>query len=182
MEKKKVLIGMSGGVDSSVAAALLKEQGYHVVGATMRLWSYSDENECHEGCCSEAAVEDARRVCDKLGIDFYVLNFKDMFKENAESVPTADLIIDETAKYFSLTTEELKSQRRSRNIAMSRQTAMYLIRKLTNLSFKDIGNYFDGRDHTTVMTSVQKIEDLIKKDRKFNQTIKDITANINAQK
>ena len=82
MEQKSVLIGMSGGVDSSVAAALLKEQGYHVIGATMRLWTYSDScNMKHEGCCAESAVEDARRVCDKLGIDFYVMNFKDMFKD-----------------------------------------------------------------------------------------------------
>ncbi len=79
---KSVLIGMSGGVDSSVAAALLKEQGYHVIGATMRLWTYSDSvNSKREGCCAESAVEDARRVCDKLGIDFYVMNFKDLFKE-----------------------------------------------------------------------------------------------------
>ena len=77
MEQKSVLIGMSGGVDSSVAAALLKEQGYHVIGATMRLWTYSDScNMKHEGCCAESAVEDARRVCDKLGIDFYVMNLK----------------------------------------------------------------------------------------------------------
>lgn len=81
MEQKKVLIGMSGGVDSSVAAALLKEQGYKVIGATMRLWTYSDSDTAHEGCCAESAVEDARRVCDKLGIDFYVMNFKDLFRE-----------------------------------------------------------------------------------------------------
>lgn len=78
---KSVLIGMSGGVDSSVAAALLKEQGYKVIGATMRLWTYSDNDTAHEGCCAESAVEDARRVCDKLGIDFYVMNFKDLFRE-----------------------------------------------------------------------------------------------------
>lgn len=78
---KSVLIGMSGGVDSSVAAALLKEQGYKVIGATMRLWTYSDSDTAHEGCCAESAVEDARRVCDKLGIDFYVMNFKDLFRE-----------------------------------------------------------------------------------------------------
>lgn len=81
MEQKSVLIGMSGGVDSSVAAALLKEQGYKVIGATMRLWTYSDSDTSHEGCCAESAVEDARRVCDKLGIDFYVMNFKDLFRE-----------------------------------------------------------------------------------------------------
>ena len=81
---------MSGGVDSSVAA-LLKEQGYHVIGATMRLWTYSDScNMKHEGCCAESAVEDARRVCDKLGIDFYVMNFKDMFKDKV-----VDYFVDE---------------------------------------------------------------------------------------
>lgn len=89
MKQKSVLIGMSGGVDSSVAAALLKEQGYHVIGATMRLWTYSDS--CtHEGCCAESAVEDARRVCDKLGIDFYVMNFKELFREKV-----VDNFIDE---------------------------------------------------------------------------------------
>lgn len=92
MEQKSVLIGMSGGVDSSVAAALLKEQGYRVIGATMRLWSYSDDEGAkkHEGCCAESAVEDARRVCDKLGIDFYVLNFKDMFRDKV-----VDYFVDE---------------------------------------------------------------------------------------
>ena len=90
MDKKKVLIGMSGGVDSSVAAALLKEQGYEVVGATMRLWTYSDGCGQNEGCCSEAAVEDARRVCDKLGIEFYVMNFKELFKEKV-----VDYFVDE---------------------------------------------------------------------------------------
>ena len=81
-KQKSVMVGMSGGVDSSVAAALLKEQGYRVIGVTMRLWTYSDsENSKHEGCCAESAVEDARRVCDKLGIDFYVMNFKDMFRD-----------------------------------------------------------------------------------------------------
>lgn len=89
--QKSVLIGMSGGVDSSVAAALLKEQGYKVIGATMRLWTYSDsDNSKHEGCCAESAVEDARRVCDKLGIDFYVMNFKDMFRDKV-----VDYFVDE---------------------------------------------------------------------------------------
>ncbi|MCE5220373.1 MAG: tRNA 2-thiouridine(34) synthase MnmA [Clostridium sp.] len=80
--KKKVLIGMSGGVDSSVAAYLLKQQGYEVIGATMQIWQQDDEFEEKEGgCCSLSAVDDARRVCDKLEIPFYVLNFRDYFKE-----------------------------------------------------------------------------------------------------
>lgn len=84
MKKKKVLVGMSGGVDSSVAAHLLLEQGYDVYGATMQIWQGEsrEEIEIEGGCCSLSAVDDARRVCDKLGIPYYVLNFREDFKTN----------------------------------------------------------------------------------------------------
>jgi tRNA-uridine 2-sulfurtransferase len=77
MKKKKVLMAMSGGVDSSVAAALLLEQGYEVTGATMQIWPTTEES----SCCSLTAVEDARKVASKLGIPYFVFNFKDIFKE-----------------------------------------------------------------------------------------------------
>ena len=80
--KKKVVIGMSGGVDSSVAAYLLKEQGYDVIGVTMQIWQEDNEfTEREGGCCSLSAVDDARRVANKLGIPFYVMNFRDSFKD-----------------------------------------------------------------------------------------------------
>ena len=74
---------MSGGVDSSVAAAVLKEQGYEVVGVTMRLWDGENINEtvAESTCCSLSAVEDARRVADNLGIDYHVLDFRKEFSE-----------------------------------------------------------------------------------------------------
>jgi len=78
---KKVLIAMSGGVDSSVSAALLKEQGCEVIGATMQIWQTEGMEERDNGCCSLTAVNDARRVANKLDIPYYVLNFKDIFKE-----------------------------------------------------------------------------------------------------
>ena len=80
--RKKVVIGMSGGVDSSVAAYLLKEQGYDVIGVTMQIWQEDkDYTEREGGCCSLSAVDDARRVANKIGIPFYVMNFRDSFKE-----------------------------------------------------------------------------------------------------
>ncbi|MCM1345402.1 MAG: tRNA 2-thiouridine(34) synthase MnmA, partial [Muribaculaceae bacterium] len=77
-----VVVGMSGGVDSSVAAYLLKEQGYDVIGVTMQIWQEETKQEKTEqaGCCGLSAVEDARRVAEQLGIPYYVMNFKEEFK------------------------------------------------------------------------------------------------------
>lgn len=87
-----VVVGMSGGVDSSVAAYLLKEQGYDVVGVTMQIWQDEEQavQEENGGCCGLSAVEDARRVAANLGIPYYVMNFKQEFKENV-----IDYFVDE---------------------------------------------------------------------------------------
>ncbi len=77
-KKKKVLVGMSGGVDSSVAAYLLQEQGYEVVGVTMRLWQEKQEEKEHFVSCAE---QDAERVAAKLGIPFHVVQFADAFQQ-----------------------------------------------------------------------------------------------------
>ena len=82
MKNKTVVVGMSGGVDSSVAAALLKEQGYNVIGLFMNNWEEKDEN----GCCSAISdYEDVKRVCAKLNIPYYSVNFADEYMDRVFS-------------------------------------------------------------------------------------------------
>lgn len=94
MKKEKVVVGMSGGVDSSAAAWLLKEQGYEVIGVTMQIWQEEEEQLQQEqgGCCGLSAVEDARRVAAMLEIPYYVMNFKSEFKKHVMDYFTAEYL------------------------------------------------------------------------------------------
>ncbi len=95
-------------------------------------------------------------------------------------VPTPDIIVTETGRYFGISEEDIRGQRRSKNMAMARQVAMYLMRNLTNMSLVDIGEQFENRNHSTVLSSIRKVEDLIKTDPDTSASIRDITSNINA--
>jgi tRNA-specific 2-thiouridylase len=85
MSNEKVVVAMSGGVDSSVALAMLKDQGYDCVGVSMQLWDYSEKESSGRGtagsCCSLEDIKDARAVADSLGVPFYVLNVRDAFSK-----------------------------------------------------------------------------------------------------
>ena len=89
---QRVLVAMSGGVDSSVAAAMLVEQGYDVVGATMKLFCHGDDIP-DRPCCSLDSINDARRVCESLGVPHYVLNLEQPFGEDV-----IDNFVDEYAR------------------------------------------------------------------------------------
>ena len=78
---KVVVVAMSGGVDSSVAAALLKEESYQVIGVTMQIWPSTEEEERFGGCCGIGAIADAQRVAQELNIPHYVMNFRDVFDQ-----------------------------------------------------------------------------------------------------
>ncbi len=96
-------------------------------------------------------------------------------------IPTPDVIIAETGRYYGISEEDIRGQRRSKNTAMARQVAMYLIRSLTNLSLVDIGEQFENRNHSTVLSSIRKVEDMIKTDPDTASSIRDITSNLNAR-
>ena len=118
---------------------------------------------------------------EEITVTSVAKRLKDIFKASEDLFPTVDTIIDETAKYHMLTSDDLKGQRRTRDTALARQIAMFLIRKLTNLSLKDIGVLFDGRDHSTVLSSIRRIESLLEESPDFTKIIRDITSNINSR-
>lgn len=133
----------------------------------------------------EGAVKKTQAHCNIEQIDPMILTvteiaaiIKDMFRKKTEYVPVPQDVIKETAKFFEVTPEEIVGQSRMKNVTQARQVAMYAIRKTTNLPMKDIGEYFQGRDHTTVLSSIRKIEKDMEKFKDLERTVNDIIANI----
>ena len=96
-------------------------------------------------------------------------------------IPTPEIIIRETARYFQLSEEDLRGQSRSKTTAMARQISMYLMRTLTDLSLQAIGEQYEGRNHATVLSSIRKVENLIQSDPRTATVVRDITSNINSK-
>ena len=104
----------------------------------------------------------------------------DMFKAEGNALPTPSLIISQVCKFYSVDEEKIRGSLKNKGTAEARQVAMYLIRKLTNLSLPDIGKEF-ARDHTTVLYAIRKVEVALKNgDSNTQNNIRDITANINS--
>lgn len=106
---------------------------------------------------------------------------KDMFRDDSNKLPTPALIIAEVSRFYGVEENVLRGRLKSNNIVMPRQIAMYLIRNMTNLSLKEIGREF-GRDHSTVHSSLEKLDAMVAgHDKELEDTIRDITANINSK-
>ncbi len=104
---------------------------------------------------------------------------RDMLRNNNEYVPTAGSIISSVSKYYDIDENLIRGQSRAKEALNPRQVAMYLIRRMTNLSMSDIGNEFGGRDHTTVLHSLEKIEKRLASDVRFAEVIRELTTTIN---
>lgn len=114
----------------------------------------------------------------EINVDLASEALKDIISNKTVKHITIDLIQDVVANYFNMKVDELKSQRRTRNVAYPRQLAMYLCRKLTDTSLPKIGEEFGGRDHTTVIHAYEKISESSKKDEELQNLIKILTKKI----
>ena len=111
----------------------------------------------------------------EITVDLASEALKDIISKKQGKNITIGIIQDIVASYFNLRIEDLKSQRRTRNVAYPRQIAMYLSRKLTDMSLPKIGEEFGGRDHTTVIHAYEKISENLNTDENLQHTIEDIT-------
>ena len=111
----------------------------------------------------------------EITVDLASEALKDIISKKQGKHITIEIIQDIVASYFNLRVEDLKSQRRTRNVSYPRQIAMYLSRKLTDMSLPKIGVEFGGRDHTTVIHAYEKISDNLNRDESLQHTIDDLT-------
>ena len=116
---------------------------------------------------------------EQVDVETVTRAVRDMFKD--KFLPSADVIIEEVGKFYNIPSYDIRGQGRTKDTVLARQIAMYEIRRMTNLSLKEIGQEFGGRDHTTVMHSLERIEKQIKSSPEIAETIKDINANINGR-
>ncbi|EDS76934.1 chromosomal replication initiator protein DnaA [Clostridium massiliodielmoense] len=114
----------------------------------------------------------------EISVDLAAEALKDIISSEQNKQVTIELIQDIVCNYFNLKIQELKSSRRTRNIAFPRQIAMYLSRKLTDMSLPKIGEEFGGRDHTTVIHAYEKISNILKKDESLRNVIDDLNKKI----
>ena len=133
----------------------------------------------------EGTVKKIKAYHDLTGMPLDITNvsraIKDMYKGKTQAIPTPDLIISEVCRFYSIDESTLRSTLKNKGTAEARQVAMYLIRKLTNLSLPDIAKEF-GKNHTTVLYALKKVEqELPNSSNGLQDNIRDITANVNSK-
>ena len=151
-----------------------------------KIASYIAENVTANVRQLEGTVNKIKAYKDLLGstADEETVNraIQDMLKRSNEYIPSPSAIIDYICKYYNLDEAVLRGQQRNRDAVLARQIAMYLIRSMTNLSLDDIGREFGNRDHSTVIHSLDKVEEQMKKSPTFAETVKEIKTNINSRR
>ncbi len=116
----------------------------------------------------------------EMDTDTLMRALHELLRDKDSFMPSPDAIIEETSKCYGIEVSDIMSASRTKEIATARQVAMYIIRSITQLSLPEIGRIF-GRDHTTVLHSIEKVEGLIKTDRETAENIRDIKSNVNSR-
>ncbi len=172
--------------DYETRVAIIKSKANHV-GVTLptNLLELIAENITTNVRQIEGTVNKILAYQDLMGVSIsketVLRAMKDMFKDRSDTAPTADIIIEEVCRFYNLEPDVLKGQGRGKVVSQCRQMAMYLTRRMTSLSLSEIGKEFGGRDHTTAMHSIERVEEMVKRDPEKSEILKDITANINAR-
>ena len=171
--------------DYETRMAILKEKSSSI-GLFMEdeIFHYLAVNMTNSVRALEGAVKKimAYRDLDNMPLDLenVARAVDDMFKSGGVSLPTPNLIISQVCKFYSVDEAALRGSQKSKTVTEPRQVAMYLVRRLTNLSFPDIGQQF-AKDHATVIYNVRKVEKALKDgNTEMQNNIRDITANINS--
>ena len=114
-----------------------------------------------------------------LNVDNTIRSVRDFLRQKADFLPSADVIIQEVARFYNTDSETLRGQSQSKDTATARNVAMYIIREMTNLSLNEIGQEFGGRHHSTVLNSINRVEKQIKEQPELSEIIRDITTAVN---
>ena len=107
---------------------------------------------------------------------------QDIVKRSNEYIPTPEAILEYISKYYNVDESVIRGQQRNRDAVQARQIAMYLIRSMTSISLDDTGKFFDNRDHSTVLYSIQQVEKKMKQDPSYAETVKELKTNINSKR
>lgn len=117
----------------------------------------------------------------QINVDNVIRALRDMLSAKNEFLPSPDLIIGEVAQFYDLDVENIKGQGQNKNTSAARNVAMYLIRNMTDLSLQEIGGIFNNRHYSTVISSVKRVENLIKTDPDMGEIIRDLKSAINGK-
>lgn len=138
-DSEKIAVAMSGGVDSSVAASIIKERGCQAVGISLQLWDYSDSDNRFGTCCSLDDLADARRVAEKVGIPFYVLNMEKKFKEEVVDYFISEYMRARTPIPCTLCNQKLKFDE------MIRKAESFGVKRVATGHYASIVKHESGR-------------------------------------
>ena len=171
--------------DYETRMAILKNKALHLgLDFSDDVYNYIAINVTNNVRQIEGTVKKIMAYRDLNGMNVTLENvtrvISDMVRSEGSALPTPSLIISQVCKFYSVEEEKLRGAQKTKGISEARQMAMYLVRKLTNLSLPDIGQEF-AKDHTTVLYNIRKVETALKNgDTTLQNNVRDITANINS--